>query len=372
MRPASPSIDERRSARGPGIGIGIGNVAIAISRARKPSCHDGRAWQPLVPSRTTQRRATQGDGMEDAPGITCRGTRGSLWTVGGLEPLFLRARGMWTQVRARRSLVGVVACFWLLPAAPTARTSWRGWRKRLQLARANAQPVREHGSHGKHDGASRVTNHGRHVAAQTPPPPLPPSPAPLPPGHLARAPASPPPRAVCSKLRWFFSRQQVLSGCHSPWQLAIITTILQSRLSAAVLGGPQVPPSPRPMSPRLSPSTHPPPSSSSCPSPPRSSVAHDSTKVRAEGVACMMTPAADGESLRFSPEEMPGPLHLGPSATGIFPKQLGREELDISRRRDGEWRGDHPVGHAAVVVPGLLHAAEGGRAVTTAVGVGAR
>lgn len=32
---------------------------------------------------------------------------------------------------------------------------------------------------------------------------------------------------------------------------------------------------------------------------------------------------------------MPGPLHLGPSATGIFPKQL---ELDIPRR-DGEWRG---------------------------------
>lgn len=85
----------------------------------------------------------------------------------------------------------------------------------------------------------------------------------------------------------------------------------------------------------------------------------------------MMTPAADGESLRFTRRDA-RPAPFGPSATGIFPKQLGREELDISQRRDGEWRGDHPVGHAAVVVPGLLHAAEGGRAVTTAVGVGAR
>lgn len=87
---------------------------------------------------------------------------------------------------------------------PAGRVGGKG----CNLQEQNAQPVREHGSHGKHDGASRVTNHGRHVAAQTPPPPLPPSP----PGHLARAPASPPPRVVCSKLRWFFSRQQVLSG----------------------------------------------------------------------------------------------------------------------------------------------------------------
>lgn len=313
--------------------------------------------------------------MEDAPGITCRGTRGSLWTVGGLEPLFLRARGRWTQVRARRSLVGVVACFWLLPAARTARTSWRGWRKRLQLARAKC-PARPRTRLTRQARRGQPGDESRTACCRPDPSP---SPAPLP------LPCPPPPPAIsqghphrhlpapCAQsCAGSFPASRCSLGCHSPWQLAIITAILQSRLSAAVLGGPQVPPSPRPMSPRLSPSTHPPPSSSSCPSPPRSSVAHDSTEVRAEGVACMMTPAADGESLRLSPEEMPGPLHLGPSATGIFPKQLGREELDISRRRDGEWRGDHPVGHAAVVVPGLLHAAEGGRAVTTAVGVGAR
>lgn len=144
--------------------------------------------------------------MEDAPGITCRGTRGSLWTVGGLEPLFLRARGRWTQVRARRSLVGGRLFFGCCQLHPQLEPAGGVGGKGCNLQEQNAQPVREHGSHGKHDGASRVTNHGRHVAAQTPPPPLPP------PGHLARAPASPPPRAVCSKLRWFFSRQQVLSG----------------------------------------------------------------------------------------------------------------------------------------------------------------
>lgn len=65
----------------------------------------------------------------------------SLWTVGGLEPLFLRARGRWTQVRARRSLEGVVTKhLWLLPAAVPARTSWRGWRKRLQEQKCPARP----------------------------------------------------------------------------------------------------------------------------------------------------------------------------------------------------------------------------------------
>lgn len=198
MRPASPSIDERRSARGPGIGIGIGNVAIAISRARKPSCHDGRAWQPLVPSRTTQRRATQGDGMEDAPGITCRGTRGSLWTVGGLEPLFLRARGMWTQVRARRSLVGVVACFWLLPAAPTARTSWRGWRKRLQLARAKC-PARPRTRLTRQARRGQPGDESRTACCRPDPSP---SPAPLP--------CPPPPRPSRKGTRIATSPRRVL------------------------------------------------------------------------------------------------------------------------------------------------------------------
>lgn len=143
--------------------------------------------------------------MEDAPGITCRGTRGSLWTVGGLEPLFLRARGRWTQVRARRSLVGVVACFWLLPAAPTARTSWRGWRKRLQLARAKC-PARPR---------TRLTRQARRGQpgdeSQTaccrpdPSPPLPPA---ISQGHPHRHLPAPCAQSCAGS----FSRQQVLSG----------------------------------------------------------------------------------------------------------------------------------------------------------------
>jgi hypothetical protein len=211
--------------------------------------------------------------------------------------------------------------------------------------RANAQPVREHGSHGKHDGASRATNHGRDVAAQTPAPLPSPAPSPLPPGHLARAPAwllSPPCAQSCAGS---LPASRCSLGCHSPSQLAIITAILQSRWSAAVL----VPPPKGPRQGQCHPGSLP---------------AH----IRRPLVSAISPSLRSVHDRRKGSTELKGSIalhddaraHIKESEDSLQKSCQARSIRDHRRpafsqrgrarwtSHDGEWRGGHPVGRAVV------------------------
>lgn len=200
---------------------------------------------------------------------------------------------------------------------------------------------------------------------------LPPRPLPCPPRPSrkgTRIATSPAPPCVCSKAALVLfppAGAGCSVGCHSPWQLAIITAILQSRLSAAVLGGPQVPPRQGQCHPPALDQAHIRRRRRPLVSLP---LAHDRQSSRG---GCLHDDARCRWGLRsILTRRDARPAPFGTISDRHFPKAAGAGHLTTTGRRMAG-RADHPVGHAAVVVPGL-HAAEGGRAVAIAVGVGAR
>lgn len=132
------------------------------------------------------------------------------------------------------SLLGVVTASCSHISNQLAGLEGKG--QRLQEQKCPARPRTRQARRGQPGDESRT-------ACCRPDPSLPCPPRPSRKG--TRIAPSPAPPCVCSKVALVLfppAGAGCSVGCHSPWQLAIITAILQSRLSAAVLGGPQVPP----------------------------------------------------------------------------------------------------------------------------------